>query len=414
MDFKGSSIRLVPSDIETTAHELGCDVAAVKAIIHVEAAGEGFDAQGRPKALFEPHKFYSHLGSGVKRDRAVVQGLAYEHWRPGNYPKTSEGVYAQIAKACAIDEDAALLSCSWGLGQVMGENHPEAGFSTVQAFVEKMKRSEANQLGIVAALIEHWKLADELGRHDWDGFARGWNGPGYKKNDYAGKLQRAFYAAGGSANAGQTQALNASYVAKLGDRGDVVTGVQKLLVSAGFRVSVDGDYGNTTKQAVRLFQLDVMGLGSNGTAFGLVDEATFVALKNAPPVLPEPERADATPADLRVQGSKIVTGATGIRNATALGGMTTFLTGLAHGDLGSAATAAKDTADHVQTISDAASSVSGVAGQVTDAYAKVRPVLALVEHYWWLVLVVGLIYVAFMAHDVVKARVADHNSGKTL
>lgn len=35
-------------------------------------------------------------------------------------------------------------------------------------------------------------LVDELQRHDWAGFARGYNGAGYKRNNYDEKLRQAY------------------------------------------------------------------------------------------------------------------------------------------------------------------------------------------------------------------------------
>jgi len=50
------------TDFVLAAGRLGCSVAQIKAVRRVEAAASGFDAQGRPKILFERHKFHRFTG----------------------------------------------------------------------------------------------------------------------------------------------------------------------------------------------------------------------------------------------------------------------------------------------------------------------------------------------------------------
>ena len=91
-----------------------------------------------------------------------------------------------------IDEDLALQSCSWGLGQIMGFNHSMAGFKSTKEMVERFKLDEEYHLEAMVRFIISAGLDDELRRHDWRGFARGYNGAGYEKNQYHTKLSAAF------------------------------------------------------------------------------------------------------------------------------------------------------------------------------------------------------------------------------
>ena len=193
MNFNGAARKLEPSEIDQIATDLGVEPAAFRAVITVEAAGSGFDKAGRPKALFERHHFYKHLkdAPGLQAN-AEAEGLAYPKWGTKPYPKGSDAVYAEIERACAIDEEAALLSTSWGLGQIMGSNYKLAGCSSVGEMVSEACESEAGQVRQMASFIRNAGLQDELSAKNWAGFAKGYNGPQYAQNKYDEKLAAAY------------------------------------------------------------------------------------------------------------------------------------------------------------------------------------------------------------------------------
>jgi hypothetical protein len=132
MDFHGTGARLTPRDFAEAAAMIRVPVATIRGVVEVEAAGKGFDADNRPKILTEGHIFYRQLGRGLKRDRAVKEGLAWPGWGDKPYPKTSDACYERLARMMAIDATAALKSCSWGLAQIIGLNHKDVGYPTVQ------------------------------------------------------------------------------------------------------------------------------------------------------------------------------------------------------------------------------------------------------------------------------------------
>ena len=193
MDFTGAARKLDQSEIDSIAKDLGVEPAAFRAVIAVEAAGSGFDKAGRPKALFERHHFYKHLKDAPGlRANAESEGLAYQKWGTKPYPKGSDAVYSEIERACAIDEEAALLSTSWGLGQIMGSNYKLAGCASVREMVSEACESEAGQVRQMASFIRNAGLLDELIAKNWAGFAKGYNGPQYAKNQYDQKLASAY------------------------------------------------------------------------------------------------------------------------------------------------------------------------------------------------------------------------------
>ena len=187
--FKGKAKRLDDYDLPRVGSKIGVGEDEIHAFMEVEARGSGFDNQGRPAMLFEPHLFWRELGNTDNRKRAAVQGLAYKDWVSGKYPKDS---YPRLMAAIAIDETAALRSASWGLGQILGSNYKAAGFSSPQAMVLAFMDDEEAQLESIVKFLIANKLDDDLRRHSWFTLAAGYNGPAHAKHNYAGRLAAAF------------------------------------------------------------------------------------------------------------------------------------------------------------------------------------------------------------------------------
>lgn len=252
MNFIGTGLRLGAADYERAARTIGCNVSAVRAVVTVEAAGAGFDAKNRLKVLPEPHYFYKLL-SGAKRDDAVDRGLAYPKWGTKPYDTTQDARYARIERMMAIDAEAALDSCSWGIGQIMGTNAETCGFRNAHDMVASFLDGEGRQLdGIVGFIIGN-NLTRALVNRDWAAFARGYNGPGYAKNQYDVKLATAYrkHAALKSVSADPL----ADGLLSIGDVGEAVRELQATLTKINFSTGgVDGAFGRLTDQAVRQYQ----------------------------------------------------------------------------------------------------------------------------------------------------------------
>lgn len=196
MDFTGPAARLDDGDVGRAAAALGCDRGAILAVLHVESAGGGFLADGRPKILFEATVFHRLTGG---RFDGTAPDLSSPTWNRALY-KGGAAEYARLQAAMALDEDAALRSASWGMFQVMGENFHACGFASVADFVAAMVAGEGRQLDAFVAFVKASPaMARALAAHDWAGFARHYNGPGYEANRYDAKLAAAYQQAGGSA-----------------------------------------------------------------------------------------------------------------------------------------------------------------------------------------------------------------------
>ena len=178
---------LTAADFARAAQLLGCTPAAIRAVAEVEAPGGGFLKDGRPKILFEAHIFSRYTQHRFDQGHPSISSRV---WNPALY-RGGEAEHDRLAKAAALDREAALLSCSWGRFQIMGFNYQKAGFKTLQDFVNAMYKSEAEHLTAFCHFVKARGLDDELRRLDWPGFALGFNGPEYAKHRYDARIAQA-------------------------------------------------------------------------------------------------------------------------------------------------------------------------------------------------------------------------------
>lgn len=184
---------LTDADIARAAATLNVDIAAMRAVIEVECAGQGFLADGRPAILYEAHVFHRQTkgAHASAHDRSGVR-LSSPTWDRRLYGAAGRHQWHRLEDAAALDWDAAHKACSWGLGQILGTNHASAGHPRIADFVEAMKESAGKQLDAMVSFLRSNRLDSPLRRHDWAAFARGYNGPGYAVNKYDTKLAAAY------------------------------------------------------------------------------------------------------------------------------------------------------------------------------------------------------------------------------
>jgi hypothetical protein len=170
--------------LESAAKQLGCAVAAIRAVSEVESAGSGFLAVGLPKILFERHWFYKRL----KHYGIPIVGLVEKYPdicnpKPGGY-KGGASEHNRLEQACKIHRPSALESASWGAYQIMGFHWEPLGYSSVEDFVSKMCDNESWHLEAFVRFIENdSRLLKAIRAKDWLTFARGYNGPAQKGYD---------------------------------------------------------------------------------------------------------------------------------------------------------------------------------------------------------------------------------------
>jgi hypothetical protein len=243
------------------AEDIGCDVAAVKAVAEVEARGNGFLSDGRPKILFERHKFRKYTRGQFNETHPSISGP------PGGY-QGGAAEYGRLKQAIALDREAALLSASWGRFQIMGFNHEICGYPDVEDFVRAMVESEDRHLQAFIAFVEGNHLDRHLRNLDWAKFAKGYNGPDFRKNQYDTKMAAAYEKYAGLERPTPIGTLTGGLGASGGPGGAPVShepftivsveDVQTALTVLNFDPKgIDNKLGKNTKAAIREFQRSV-------------------------------------------------------------------------------------------------------------------------------------------------------------
>ncbi len=256
------------------AVKLKIEAAAFMAVAMVESGGVTeamVDGKMEPLIRFEGHYFFKRL-SGLERVRGRREGLASPVAGEVKNPASQAARWQMLARARAINEAAALESCSWGVGQVMGAHWRWLGFESVAALAAAARSGVAGQLDVMARFIEKSGLDLALRNKDWAGFAVGYNGPNFWQGGYDRKLREAYdkYALTKTAPDGAVLALGAA--------GEDVASLQVMLSAAGFPVPQSGVFNGVTEEAVRAFQR------ANGlVADGKVGVMTMAALAGAMP-----------------------------------------------------------------------------------------------------------------------------------
>lgn len=176
------------ADFVRIAHAYQIDGAGFRAVAAVETGPlGGWGADGRILILFERHIFSRMTNHRFDADHPNVSNAT-----PGGYPHSQSDRWNQLAEAYALDPEAALQSTSYGSSQILGRSYQAFGFETAGEFARFLSQSEANQLESIVRFARANNILDELQRHDWAGFAKGYNGPGYASFQYDRKLADAY------------------------------------------------------------------------------------------------------------------------------------------------------------------------------------------------------------------------------
>lgn len=184
-------LTLTETDFEEVAAELGVEVAAIKAVVEIEAGRthEGFAAPGKPLINFDLSMF---------RRFATRRGVNLS-----KYSKSHSVVFAssrgsqsrahrRLEAAKSINPHAAVEGTFWGMFQIGGFNWKKCGAESIDDFVCRMSRSERDQLEMFASFISSTGLVKHLKTKNWAAFARGYNGPGYAKRSYHTRMAQAY------------------------------------------------------------------------------------------------------------------------------------------------------------------------------------------------------------------------------
>lgn len=195
---------ITEEQFKKAAEVINTDVASIKAVYYVEAAGQGYLPDGRVKILFEGHRFWKQLSKAERFPATFIQvhpeysNVLYEKWDKKQY-KGGAGEWDRMNKAIEVcnllnvSTELALDSASYGSFQIMGENSQLCGYPTAKEMINAYNEGgEAEQLNSFIRFIKATHLDDELRGHNWAAFASGYNGSAYKQNNYDIKLQNEY------------------------------------------------------------------------------------------------------------------------------------------------------------------------------------------------------------------------------
>ena len=169
----------------------------IRTVAEVESNGSGWFNDGRPKILYERHKFWKY-----NDDATAPKSTFFNYPDAGNYTIDADknGIndsYDKLLKACEYDPMGAFMSVSMGAFQVMGFYFKEMGYATPWEMLYDCARSEKAQYQLLVNYIVMNKLQKAFlaisGKPDTCRmFASGYNGKNYAKYNYHGKLASAY------------------------------------------------------------------------------------------------------------------------------------------------------------------------------------------------------------------------------
>lgn len=179
---------LTDEDFRLVANELGVEVAAIKAVVSIEAGSEmkGFWAPGVPvinfdRTMYNRYSSKAKVKTGSKGEKVPegLKGYALQEW-------------TQLINARKVNCQGANLGTFWGMFQIGGFNYKACGCESIEQFVRLMSDSELEQLELFAAFISNTGMLPALKAKDWATFARKYNGASYARRGYHTRMAAAY------------------------------------------------------------------------------------------------------------------------------------------------------------------------------------------------------------------------------
>lgn len=179
---------LTDADFKRVADRLGVEVAAIKAVVLIEAGEkmEGFWAPGVPVVNFD-RSMYNKYGSKAASNKgnpsekvpAGLKGYALKEW-------------TELVNARKKTVDGANMGTFWGMFQIGGFNYKKCGCESVAEMVKLMSYSELEQLELFATFLINTGMVNDLKNKNWASFARKYNGSSYAKRGYHTRMANAY------------------------------------------------------------------------------------------------------------------------------------------------------------------------------------------------------------------------------
>ena len=188
VDEKTRYTHLTDTDFEIVAKRLGVEVAAIKAVVAIEAGSQmkGFWAPGVPVINFDRSMYNRYRSSapnkaGAKGEKVPsgLSGYALREW-------------TQLINARKVNAQGANMGTFWGMFQIGGFNYKLCGCDSDDEMVRLMSYSELEQLELFATFITNTGMLPDLKAKNWAAFARKYNGASYARRGYHTKMANAY------------------------------------------------------------------------------------------------------------------------------------------------------------------------------------------------------------------------------
>ncbi|PLC03524.1 hypothetical protein CY658_22205 [Variovorax sp. RO1] len=200
-----TTLEVTEAQYAAMAKELGCEVAAIKAVAQTETTGEAYFSNGLPVILFERHKFFKLTkpakgGHPYAKFSDICNPIVGGYNPPEGYAHDALKIwqYERMVKAAQLDRAAAVASCSWGAFQVMGEYWSSMGYSSPESLANECMASIDGQAKLFMKYIKMKNkevgIIKKLIDKDWEGFTGYYNGANWKSQNpsYPAKMKKAY------------------------------------------------------------------------------------------------------------------------------------------------------------------------------------------------------------------------------
>ena len=190
-----SAQQLNEKDYQEVANRLGIEVAAIKAVVEIEAgkAHKGFWAPGKPLVNYDMsivNKFAPKLGvslSKYRKSHPEIWGASKK-----KYGSSQAAEWARFEALRAVNNELGIYGCFWGMFQIGGFNWKLCKTKDANEFFMLMSRSERDQLELFANFIESSDMVKYLKAKNWAAFASRYNGPSYRSRGYHTRMANAY------------------------------------------------------------------------------------------------------------------------------------------------------------------------------------------------------------------------------
>lgn len=185
---------LTDADYAEIASQLGIEKAAIKAVVDIEAGAthSGFHNDSQPIVNFDRRVFRRTAERRKINLSKHANSEALGELKVRKYGSQQAAQQARLAAAMQIDSLTAIESTFWGMFQLGGFNWKLCGAASPQDFVERISRSEFDQLQLFANFITNTGLTKYLRDKNWAAFAKYYNGPAYASQGYHTKMANAY------------------------------------------------------------------------------------------------------------------------------------------------------------------------------------------------------------------------------